>query len=81
MMTHLRYTISALALLLAAALPAETYTPLEVPDPKTEGQECYVSNPDAILADSTVAWLNGCAADLDRKTRSILHTSCSSDGE
>jgi len=69
MMTHLRYTISALALLLAVALPAETYTPQEVPNPKAEGQECYVSNPDAILADSTVAWLNGCAADLDRKTR------------
>jgi uncharacterized protein len=43
---------------------AAVYTPESVPNPKTLGQAYYVSNPDSILADSTVNWLNRCAGDL-----------------
>ena len=44
------------------------YTPASVPDPKVNGQNCYVSNPDALLADSDVVWLNNCAYQLDQQT-------------
>ena len=46
----------------STCLWAETYTPADVPNPKTEGQQYYVSNPDDILADSSVIWLNTCAS-------------------
>ena len=45
------------------------YTPATVPDPKTQGQACYVANPDALLPDSDVVWLNSCAARLEDATR------------
>ncbi len=52
----------------STCLWAETYTPADVPNPKTEGQQYYVSNPDDILADSSVIWLNTCASMLESKT-------------
>ena len=52
----------------STCLWAESYTPAEVPNPKTEGQQYYVSNPDDILADSSVIWLNTCASMLESKT-------------
>ena len=52
----------------STCLWAESYTPAEVPNPKTEGQQHYVSNPDDILADSSVIWLNTCASMLESKT-------------
>ena len=48
---------------------AAVYTPQSVPDPKRLGQEYYVSNPDAILSDSTVVWLNDCAQRLNDSTK------------
>ena len=57
-----------IALLMVTVVQAAVYTPSSVPDPKTQGQEWYVSNPDALLTDSTVAWLNGCAQKLDEAT-------------
>ena len=52
----------------SSCLWAASYTPTEVPNPKTDGQQYYVSNPDAILADSSVIWLNACAGMLESKT-------------
>lgn len=61
-------TIAWLAALIGCLPVYAAYTPSSVPDPKTQGQGYYVANPDSILADSTVQWLNQCAAMLDEKT-------------
>ena len=67
-MKHLlRYTLLALAFV-ATLAQAAVYTPETVPDPKQNGQGCYVANPDTILADSTVQWLDVCALKLERQT-------------
>ena len=58
-----------LALWLPMLLHATVYVPSTVPDPKQQGQEYYVSNPDAIIADSDVVWLNRCAERLNNATR------------
>ena len=50
-------------------LRAAVYTPEKVPNPKEHGQGWYVANPDAIIADSDVVFLNRCAADLEQNTR------------
>ena len=57
-------------LLLFAAIggEAKVYTPSSLPSPKESGQGWYVANPDAIIADSDVVFLNRCAADLEAKT-------------
>lgn len=55
-------------LLVPVFLSATVYTPSSVPNPKDQGQSCYVSNPDAIVADSDVVFLNRCAASLERQT-------------
>ena len=48
---------------------AAVYSPSDVPNPKVHGQGYYVANPDAIIADSDVVFLNTCAARLERDTR------------
>lgn len=48
---------------------AAVYTPSSVPDPKANGQQCYVANPDAIIAETDVAFLNRCAGMLEQKTQ------------
>ena len=58
-----------ISLLCVMAVQAAVYTPSSVPDPKAQGQGFYVSNPDALLADSDVVWLNSCAQQLDQATR------------
>ena len=60
--------IGIVMLMVSTCLWAESYTPADVPNPKTEGQQYYVSNPDDILADSSVIWLNTCASMLESKT-------------
>lgn len=57
-----------LALFFVPFLYAAEYTPASVPNPKKQGQEFYVSNPDGILADSTVVWLNDCSVSLEERT-------------
>jgi len=57
-----------ISLLWVMAVQAAVYTPSSVPDPKAQGQGFYVSNPDALLADSDVVWLNSCAQQLDQAT-------------
>lgn len=63
----IRLLIAAI-LMLPMMLSAAVYTPSTVPNPKNQGQQCYVSNPDAIIADSDVVFLNRCAASLERQT-------------
>ena len=63
-----------LALLFAVTAQAVSYTPSSVPSPKAQGQACYVSNPDAILPDSVVTWLNSCASRLEAETKVELAT-------
>ena len=64
----MRKIVLFLGLLIAPLIGAAEYTPEEVPDPKSEGQSYYVSDPDGILADSTVTWLNQCSGRLEAET-------------
>ena len=57
-----------LAILWTVVALATDYTPSSVPNPKTQGQEFYVANPDAIIADSDEVWLNHCASALYAQT-------------
>lgn len=57
-----------LLLFVAIGGEAKVYTPSSLPSPKESGQGWYVANPDAIIADSDVVFLNRCAADLEAKT-------------
>ena len=61
-----------IVLLFTNAVFAVVYTPASVPNPKDAGQANYVANPDAILADSDVVWLNKCAAMLEKQTRAEM---------
>lgn len=63
-----KFFLLALTVVSVLLAQAAVYTPATVPDPKVNGQEFYVSNPDSILADSTVNWLNACAERLDAET-------------
>ena len=65
----MRKWVVYIGLFLAMAVQAAVYTPASVPNPKKHGQAFYVANPDAILPDSSVAWLNNCAARLEDATR------------
>ena len=51
------------------SLFSAVYTPGTVPDPKRFGQDYYVSNPDTILPDSVVNWMNLCAKRLNDSTK------------
>jgi len=64
----MRHALSAVILVYGMWLHAAVYTPSDVPSPKTQGQSFYVSDPDTILADSTIQWLNSCAAMLEKET-------------
>ena len=68
MVSFKKLCLLALSSLLLLPLAAAVYTPSQVPSPKRQGLECYVADPDSLLADSTVQWLNSCAAMLDAKT-------------
>lgn len=59
-------------LLLSLGLQAATYTPATVPNPQTQCRDCYVSNPDAILAEQEVAYINRCAGMLKEQTQAEL---------
>lgn len=50
---------------LSTALAAAVYSPATVPNPKLYGQDYYVSNPDTILSDDDVAYLNRCCRLLE----------------
>ena len=69
MKTFLRKTFLLLALFVGTISQAAEYTPSTVPDPKKNGQEFYVSNPDDILSADDVDFLNQCARDLEQQTK------------
>ena len=58
-----------IVLMVVTTAQAVVYIPASVPNPKQQGQASYVANPDALLADSDVVWLNQCAARLEAATR------------
>lgn len=68
-MKSIRKIVLLVALFAGMMAYAEAYTPATVPDPKKDGQEFYVANPDAIIADSDVVFLNTCARSLEKATQ------------
>ena len=67
-MKKLRKFILVSVALLSAMWVSAGYTPQTVPDPKVYGQGYYVSDPDTLLSDSDVVFLNQCAQTLDSAT-------------
>ena len=65
----MRKSVLYIVLLFSLATQAGVFTPSNVPNPKEQGQEFYVTNPDAIIADSDVVWLNHCAKMLEQQTQ------------
>ena len=65
---RMRKWIIFIGLFVAMAVQAAVYTPAEVPNPKKQGQAYYVADPDNLLPDSSVTWLNRCAAQLEKAT-------------
>jgi len=57
------------ALCCMTMLQATVYTPSSVPDPKKQGQDYYVSDPDGIIVDSLEHWTNICAQNLYAATK------------
>ena len=57
-----------IVLLFTIAVQATVYTPSTVPNPKELGQGQYVANPNALISDSDVVWLNSCARQLEAAT-------------
>ena len=68
-MKHLRHISLFIAVIIATALRAAVYTPASLPNPKDEDRQHYVANPDGILPDSDVVFLNQCADRLQRQTQ------------
>lgn len=44
------------------------YTVASIPNPKTQGQEFYISDPDGVLSSATIGRLNGMSAEIDSVT-------------
>ena len=65
---RMRRWIIFIGLFVAMAVQAAVYTPTEIPNPKKQGQAYYVADPDDLLPDSSVTWLNRCAAQLEKAT-------------
>ncbi|MBR0065146.1 MAG: TPM domain-containing protein [Paludibacteraceae bacterium] len=63
-----------LALAAMTFAQAATYTPKTVPDPKKQGQEYYVSNPDGIISAEYETYLNELSQSLYKKTLVELAT-------
>ncbi|MCR5049596.1 MAG: TPM domain-containing protein [Paludibacteraceae bacterium] len=66
-----RIIFSGIALLSALWVNA-AYTPETVPNPKVFGQEYYVSDPDTLLSNDDIQFLNECAQSLDSATHAEL---------
>lgn len=65
----LQKTILLVTIVFGTMVQAAEYTPSTVPDPKKNGQEFYVSNPDSILGIDDVEFLNTCAGQLQAVTQ------------
>ena len=66
--TCMRKWVLFIGLLLAMAVNAAGYTPASVPNPRLTGTALYVANPDNILANDDVAFLENCASKLNDAT-------------
>lgn len=66
---RMRKWVLFIGLFITMVAQATVYTPASVPNPKNMGQDFYVATPDAILPDSSVTWLNNCAARLEQATQ------------
>ena len=71
-MEKFRKKILICFLLLGVMTMSAAYTPQSVPNPKQQGQEQYVANPDTLLNDSDVVFLNRCALRLEEATHAEL---------
>lgn len=60
----LRIALVALCLFVFTSASGRDYTPQDVPNVQLADSNAYVANPDGILKDSTVARLNGMAAEI-----------------
>ena len=67
-----RRLIGLLLIFLPMAAFGKTYSPQDVPDPKKGGQWEYVSNPDGIIGEEEMAYLNKCARMLEDKTQAEM---------
>ena len=65
----IRKIVLFIAVVIASLAEAKDYTPTTVPNPKTDGQEFYVANPDGILTSDDVSFLNSCAQRLEAQTQ------------
>jgi uncharacterized protein len=68
-MKAIRKIVLSLAALFSTLTMAAVYTPKSVPSPKDQGQEFYVADPDTLLNDSDVVFLNRCARMLEDATQ------------
>lgn len=68
-MKAIRKIVLSLAALFSTLTMAAEYTPNSVPSPKDQGQEFYVADPDTLLNDSDVVFLNRCARMLEDATQ------------
>ena len=68
MNTFIRKTFLLVSVVFCTFVYAAEYKPATVPDPKKNGQEFYVANPDSILSDDDVECLNLCARKLEAQT-------------
>ena len=57
-----------LTIFLAAVAQAGTYTPSSVPNPKNQGQDFYLSNPDGIISEEYETYINDLSKNLYAKT-------------
>lgn len=75
-MRYISLTLIFLSLLsvLDCQVSAATYNATTLPNPKNNGQDYYVCNPDNILSYSAVSQLNQLAKDLDKETEVELCT-------
>ena len=64
-MRHYLLSIVTVLALAISSVSAATYTPQTVPSPKVQGQGYYVSNPDTILSQDDVDYLNCCCRMLE----------------
>jgi len=64
----IKWLIVSLLCIIGNSLFAATYSPQTVPDPKQYGQGCYVSNPDTIISQEDVDYLNCCCRMLEDTT-------------
>lgn len=68
-MKAIRKIVLSLAALFSTLTMAAEYTPNSVPSPKDQGQEFYVADPDTLLNDNDVVFLNRCARMLEDATQ------------